>query len=542
MLLPAPSWIPALSVRRAMALRFGAACLVLAAAASAAGVWATAGDRAAQVKAEGQPIADRGDGTYLNPILPGDYPDPSVVRVGHDYYMTNTPGTAVPGLMVWHSRDLVNWRPLGPALTRRLGDVWAPDISWRDGEFTIYFPAFVTDPDGKKRQTNFVITAKDPAGPWSEPVDLRVGGIDPCPVTDEAGRRFLYLSDGAMVGLSPDGKATTGRPVKVYDGWPIPHEWNIECFCLESPKLFRRGKFYYLVSAQGGTAGPSTSHMAVVARSESPAGPWTNMPGNPLLRTRRRSEAWWSQGHGTILEAADGSWWMMYHGYANGFRELGRSTLLVPVEWTADGWPRIPAGVDPGTPLKKPTGENVGHGFPLSDDFAGNVLGPQWRRWGAGEEPDSIRTGGGALRMRARGASAGQGARVTVMPVNHSYEAQVEVEAPAGGEAGLLLVYDGEFFGGLSVRAGKIISYLRGRPWETLEAPGGRIFLRLRAVEHDVELSYGSDGRSWTKLEGGLEMSGYHHETFRTWGTLKIALLAAGEGEAAFRDFRYRGF
>jgi len=528
-------------MRPSSCLPLAVAGLILAASASAVGVRAAADDRADRVKAEAQHVADRGDGTYVNPILPGDYPDPSLVRVGRAYYMTNTPGTAVPGLMVWHSRDLVNWRPLGPALTKSLGDVWAPDISWRDGEFAIYFPAFVTDPDGTKRQTNFVVTAKDPAGPWSEPIDLRVGGIDPCPVTDEAGNKLLYLSGGMMVRLSADGRKTEGRPAKVYDGWPIPPEWNIECFCLESPKLFRRGKYYYIVSAQGGTAGPSTSHMAVVARAETPAGPWTNMPANPLLRTRLRSESWWSQGHGTILEAADGTWWMMYHGYANGHRELGRSPLLVPVEWTADGWPRIPAGTDPGAPLRKPAGENVGHGFPLSDGFEGGALGPQWRRWGAGAASGAIRVDEGALRVRAEGSSAGGGAMATVMPLNRSYETQVEVETPAAAEAGLLLLYDGEFFGGLSVKAGKIVSYLRGRPWETLEAPRRRIVLRLRVVEHDAELSYRSGDGPWTKLEGGLERSGYHHETFRTWGTLKIALFAAGAGSAAFRDFRYRG-
>jgi hypothetical protein len=91
------------------------------------------------------------------------------------------------------------------------------------------------------------------------------------------------------------------------------------------------------VSAQGGTAGPSTSHMIVVARAKSPAGPWENMPSNPLLRTRDRAERWWSQGHGTILEAADGTWWVVYHAFENGYRTLGRQTLLMPIEWTADG-------------------------------------------------------------------------------------------------------------------------------------------------------------------------------------------------------------
>ncbi|MCX6559193.1 MAG: family 43 glycosylhydrolase [Candidatus Aminicenantes bacterium] len=524
--------------------RLAAASLAAGLALTGAAVFsgsAPAADRAARVKAEAQPLADRGNGTYLNPILPGVYPDPSVVRVGSDYYLTNTPGTAVPGLLVWHSRDLVNWRPLGPALTKAVGDVWAPDIGYWKDEFFIYFPALVTDPDGKKRRTNFVITAKDAAGPWSDPIDLRVGGIDPGHVADEAGRRYLYLSDGMMVRLSPDGRRVEGAPVKLYDGWPIPREWNIECMCLESPKLFKRGKFFYLISAQGGTAGPSTSHMIVVARAETPSGPWTNMPGNPLLRTKSRAERWWSQGHGTILEAADGKWWMLYHGYENGFRTLGRSTLLLPVEWTPDGWPRVPTGVDPGGAIRKPTGENVGHGFPLSDPFTAAGLGLPWRRWDASESPDDFQAGGGALRMKARGKSPAEAAILTVMALNHSYETQVEMEAPSSTEAGLLLFYDGQAFGGIGIKDGTATSYLRARPWETLPAPVGRVYLKIRNTAHDVELFIGSDGRTWTKLEGGLEMSGYHHETFRTWGTLKIALFAAGEGTVVFRDFRYLG-
>jgi xylan 1,4-beta-xylosidase len=527
--------------RSTFVLRLAAAGLILAGIAASAGAPRSSDDRAARVKAEAQPVADRGDGTYLNPILPGDYPDPSVVRVGSDYYMVNTPGTAVPGLLVWHSRDLVNWRPLGPALTKPVGDVWAPDIGFWNGEFFIYFPALVADPGGGSRRTNFVITAKDPAGPWSDPIDLRVGGIDPGHIADQAGNRYLYLSDGMMVRLSPDGRKTEGESVKMYEGWPIPAEWNIECMCLESPKLFRRGPFYYIVSAQGGTAGPSTSHMIVVARAVSPAGPWTNMPSNPLLRTRSRAERWWSQGHGTIFEAADGTWWVVYHAYENGFRTLGRSTLLLPVEWTPDGWPRIPAGADPGKPIRKPAGENVGHGFPLSDAFAGPGLGLQWRSRDAKASVATYRTGPDALRIRARGTSAADAAMLTAMALNHSYEAQIEVEAPAGAEAGLLLLYDGRFFGGLAIKAGRVVSYLRGGPWQNVPLASGRAFLKIRNTEHDVELFFGPDGRSWTKLEGGLEMSGYHHETFRTWGTLKIALFAAGEGTAVYRNFRYRG-
>jgi xylan 1,4-beta-xylosidase len=500
----------------------------------------------APVRAERQPVADLGNGRYLNPILAGEYPDPTVARVGADYYMTHTPGPASPGLLVWHSRDLVNWEPLGPALAKTVGDIWAPEIVHRDGLFFIYFPALVREPGASPRRSNFVITAKDPSGPWSDPIDLGVGGIDPGHVVDESGNRYLYLDDGKMAKLSADGLRVTAPPVKVYDGWNIPADWNVECKCLESPKLFRRNRYYYLVSAQGGTAGPSTSHMIVVARSASPTGPWENMPANPLLRTRTRAERWWSQGHGTILEAADGSWWVVYHAFENNFRTLGRQTLLLPVEWSADGWPRIPAGIDPAQDLPKPSGQDVGHGMTLSDGFAAGIPGWQWRWWdvrdGAAWSPSQPSRG--EVHLRARGTGPADAALLTLAPVNHAYEAEVELDVPPGVEAGLLLHYDAENFGGIG--AGNLVlrTFLKGRPLERVARPSnapGRVFLRIRNIEHDVRLSWSADGTTWTAFQTGMEMSGYHHDMLRNWGTLKIALFAAGDGTATFRHFRYRG-
>jgi xylan 1,4-beta-xylosidase len=499
-------------------------------------------DRPARVRAERQPVADQGNGTYTNPILAGEYPDPSVVRVGSDYYLTHTPGQASPGLLVWHSRDLVNWEPLGPALTSYLGDVWAPDIAYLDGLFYIYFPARVRATDGTFRRTSFVITAKDPRGPWSAPVDLKVPGIDPGHIADRQGRRWLYLSDGVMVRLSADGLRAESAPAKVYDGWDIPKTWNIECQCLESPKLFERQGYVYLVSAQGGTAGPSTSHMIVVARAKSPEGPWENMPANPLLRTQRRGERWWSQGHGTMIEAADGSWWVMFHAFENGFRTLGRQTLLLPVEWTVDGWPRMAQGRSTQTHLVKPTGENVGHGMPLSDRFDSTRLGPQWKRWEPGNADGVYAVGQGALRMTARGTTPGEGAMVSLVPANHSYEAQVEVEVAAGVEAGLLLHFDAEHFGGVGVSDGQVQTYILNRSLQREDrAHAGKIVLKIRNTEHDVEFFTSPDGVAWTRLETGVEMSGYHHDVFRNWQTLKVALYATGSGTAVFRNFKYQG-
>jgi len=491
---------------------------------------------------ENQPRADRGDGIYVNPILAGEYPDPSIVRVGRDYYLTHTPGTGVPGLLVWHSRDLVNWRPLGPALRRSFGDVWAPDLVHCRGLFYIYFPARVPDGTGGWRRTNFVTTAADPSGPWSEPVDLNVGGIDPGHIADFDGNRFLYLSGGQMVRLSPDGLRTAGAPRKVYDGWIYPADWNTECLCLESPKLFYRDGFYYLVSAEGGTAGPSTSHMIVVARSESPEGPWENSPLNPLLRTRSRDEKWWSQGHGTIFEAADGSWRVVYHAYENNYRTLGRMTLLMPVEWTAGGWPRIPEGARPDGPLRAPAGgEDMGHGLALSDDFRAAGPGLQWRNSDPDGSGAGIRTSDGGLLLPARGTGAADAALLTCLPANHAYEAEVEVRVPEGAEGGLLLCYGPTRFGGVALRKGEALTYIRASLGERMPFPGDRLWIRVRNTGHDVSFFWSADGRAWTKFEGGTEMSGYHHDGQDGWGTLKIALFAAGRGEVVFRDFRYRG-
>ena len=181
-----------------------------------------------------------------------------------------------------------------------------------------------------------------------------------------------------MASLTHDGLRTDGKLLEVYQGWQYPKDWTVECFCLESPKLIHHGDYYYMISAQGGTDGPSTSHMAVVARSHSPLGPWENSPYNPLIRTWSRSERWWSQGHGTLIDDIEGNWWMLYHAIENNYRSLGRQTLLMPIEWLADGWPQVKDDAISSGKLRKPTGENVGHGMPLSDSFKNEELGLQW--------------------------------------------------------------------------------------------------------------------------------------------------------------------
>ena len=234
------------------------------------------------------------------------------------------------------------------------GSIWAPDLVHVDGRFFIY-TTFVdrARPSGTQFD-NIVMWSDSPEGPWSEPKSLDLFGmIDPGLLVDEEGVRWLYFNKGRVVRMSTDGLSAVGPVQSVYEGWQFPEQWDVECFCLEAPKFARREGYYYMLSAQGGTAGPPTAHMVVVARSKSPTGPWENSPFNPLIRTASADEPWWRQGHGEFTTDAAGNWWMLYTGY-NASAGPGKITLLCPIEWTKCGWPKISEGFDILKPHKKP--------------------------------------------------------------------------------------------------------------------------------------------------------------------------------------------
>lgn len=494
-----------------------------------------------KVRVECQPFSDLSNGYFRNPILAGEYPDPTIVRVGEDYYMTHSSMHAVPGLLVWHSQDLINWKPLDYALRSYVGDVWAPDIVFFNKCFYIYFPAQVRESDGTLRRTNFVIKAEDPSGPWSDPVDLNLGNIDPGHLVDNEGTRWLFLSGGQLVRLDSSGCKTAGEVRKVYDGWPYPEDWDVECKCLESPKLFRKDEYYYMVSAQGGTAGPPTSHMVIAARARSPEGPWENSPYNPILHTEGSLDHWWSQGHASLIDDPGGGWWMVFHGYESGFRTLGRQTLLLPIRWTEDGWPQVQEGFTSSDIMPKSGGHDVGHGLPLSDDFPGPELGLQWRRWDRGTYEDFYTVSPGSLLLDSGGESPADSPLLACFPVNHSYEAEVLVTVPKEGESGIVLWYDEKNYAGISLSEGKIyVHWLWGRSFQGLFGSQS-VYLKIRNKNHSTSFYFSADGRTWMKTEISADLSGFHHNVLGGFRTLKIALFSAGGGKARFEKFRYCG-
>lgn len=526
---------------------------------------------------------------YRNPIVGGDHPDPTILRDGDDFYMTFSPFEAHPGIVIWHSKDLLDWKPLCVALRRFMGSVWAMDLVKHEGRYYIYLPTMST-----RSASVFVIWADRIEGPWSEPVDLNLPGcIDPGHAVGEDGKRYLFLNGIRRVPLSDDGLSVTGPLEHVLEPWRYPADWVVEMFAPEGPKVFRRGKWFYLVSAVGGTAGPATSHMVVVSRSESIHGPWEHCPHNPIARTVSEAEPWWSRGHASLVEGFGGKWWMVYHGYENGFRTLGRQTLLEPVRWTEDGWFEAEGG-DLSRPLPSPlsfagpeererilnsagTSQNTdtadasgalrNAGFPLSDDFSENRLGLQWSLFDpapGGEDrvryvrADTSGSSGCALVLAAAGISPADSAPLTCIVPDRRFCAEVsvtpEVRAGAGVgacgssstgcEAGLLLYYNSRSFAGIGFGKGALDTYGYGYCHEWMRVPmEGKKEIRIRvlSVDNVLTFDYALDGGAWVRHPWQMEVSGMNHNTFGGFTSLKLALFCAGEGSAAFRGFQYAG-
>ena len=335
-------------------------------------------------------VADRGDGTYRNPILYADYSDPDAIRVGDDFYMTASSFDAVPGLPILHSKDLVNWELIGHALLRQPpydvydktqhgNGVWAPAIRYHGGEFYIFYP----DPD----YGIYVVHAKDAAGPWSEPLLIKQakGWIDPCPLWDDDGNAYLVSAMAAsrsgmksvliISRMAPDASKLLDGGVLVFDG----HDTNPT---IEGPKLYKRNGYYYIFAPAGGVP----TGWQLVLRSKHIYGPY-------------ESKIVLAQGHTDVNGPHQGAWvetqtgesWFLHFQDKGPY---GRIVHLEPMKWFAD-WPVI--GSDPthsgtGEPVatfKKP---NVGRTWPVvtppdSDEFNGAVIGPQWQ-WQANPQPN----------------------------------------------------------------------------------------------------------------------------------------------------------
>lgn len=340
-------------------------------------------------------------GEFRNPILSGYYPDPSLTRVGDEFYLVNSSFTHYPGLPVFRSGDLVNWLQIGNAIDRKgpfdfnglavSRGIFAPDISHHDGRY--YIVSTCVDCGG-----NFVITAENPAGPWSDPSWLGFEGIDPS-IYWEGESAFIVNNGAPEEPPRYEGhraiwiqafdwknlKMTGRRSVLINGGVDISRNpiW------IEGPHVFNKDGVYYLTAAEGGTG---DQHSQTIFRSEKLWGPYTPADHNPILTQRDldpgRPDPVTSAGHAKFVELPNGDWWATFlatRPYGPDEYNIGRETFLLPVTW-ADGWPVI---LPPGAPipytLPRPALPEDSRSMPsLSGDFSyvesfdGDRLGPEW--------------------------------------------------------------------------------------------------------------------------------------------------------------------
>ena len=458
---------------------------------------------------------------YQNPIILGFHPDPSICRVGSDYYLVTSSFEYFPGVPIFHSRDLIHWKQIGHCLTRasqlplqKAGSsrgIFAPTLRHHGGTFYMV----TTNVSGGG---NFYVTAKDPAGKWSEPVWLQEkggGGIDPSLFFDDDGKVYFTREGNGeqggiyQCGLDINHGKLLDEPQLIWSGtggiWP------------EGPHLYKIGHFYYLMIAEGGTG---YEHMETIARSKSPNGPFEACPHNPIL-THKKSPGHPIQatGHADLVQAKDMSWWMVFLGIrpqGGKFHHLGRETFLAPVSWDNDGWPVVNGKGTVELSMTAPSiPQNPWKADPARDDFNSGALNLCWNflrnpdegNWTLSDRSGWLRIKGTLVSLNQEGSPAFVGRR------QENFKCKVSAlmefsPREEGQEAGLVVRANEKFHYDLVVSKvnGKRQIFLRTTVKGQAHVSGqrnledGPVTLCVHAKEDHYEFLYGVQGKSLQSL------------------------------------------
>ncbi|MFV0416048.1 MAG: glycoside hydrolase family 43 protein [Chthoniobacterales bacterium] len=495
-----------------------------------------------------------------NPIIPGFNPDPSFVRVGEDYYIVNSTFEWFPGVPVHHSRDLVNWRLIGHILTRReqldlrgipnSGGVWAPSMSYYDGQFWLIYTNVRCWGNGQpfKDIGIYLTTATDILGPWSDPVTLNSVGFDPSLFHDDDGRKWLInlawdfrkgrFRFGGIVAQEYDHtkRRLVGQQHKIFE------KPNI---LIEGPNIYKHDGWYYLMLAEGGT---EWNHGISAARSRNILGPYEADPQASVITSRDNPDLLLQKaGHGEIVQTPAGEWYLAHlasrplrlspeesplkspEGVRTGWVcPLGRETCIQKVEWQ-DGWLRLAGGgAEPKTEWPAPAGlpESPCPPLPERDDFDTSSLDVNWSAPRTPVEKSwlSLTERPGWLRLRGRDSLSSLFHQSLIAKrltnLRCTAETCIEFEPEDFTQmAGLICYYDTCQYYYLRIthdeKLGKVLGIvLRDDAVydELLEtqvaiADWPQIFLRVEINHADLQFSASSNGENWQKIGSRLDMA-----------------------------------
>ncbi len=508
-------------------------------------------------------ITPRTEQQFYNPILPGFYPDPSIAGLNGDYYLVNSSFAYFPGVPLFHSRDLTHWTQIGSVLDRRSQlnldsagmsrGLYAPTIRYNAGNATWYMITTLVDRGG-----NFYVTARNPAGPWSDPVWLReIDGIDPSFFFDDNGKAYV-VNNGPPIGTPrynghraiwiqefdvASGKVTGPRSLIVNGGVDLSKNpiW------IEAPHIFKRNGLYYLICAEGGTA---DQHSEVVFRSDKPMGPYASFVGNPILTQRHLGEQRpypvTSTGHADFVQAANGQWWAVFLGtrpYALDTYNTGRETYMLPVKWVND-WPVILTGNDivpyalAGPAMQGEARTSLSGGqyvmgsgnFTVRDDFNERTLPLYWQtiRGPAGSWLD-LTSSPGALTLVPRAAGFEAASQPSFVArrqqhLNATVTTAVRYVPPRiGDKAGLVAFQNDEFYFFLAVArsdSGVVVEVERhgNRRGAAAadrvlaahvidKAPDAPVLLRMQSHGGSYDFAYSVRDGVWVNLVTGADGS-----------------------------------
>ncbi|MCI0355629.1 MAG: family 43 glycosylhydrolase [Acidobacteria bacterium] len=492
------------------------------------------------------------EATYSNPVLAGDFPDPSVIRVGDEYWATTTSSEWAPHFPLLRSRDLVNWQlaghvfPSGPPRWSA-GNYWAPEMARHSGRFLIYYTA---------RQRGgplcvAVASSDQPGGPYLDHGPLvcqEMGSMGGAPVNDENGRLYLlWKEDGNRRNkptpiwaqpLDSSGTRLVGSKKRLIRN-DAPWERNL----VEAPFVVRRNGWFYLFYSGNACCGQQCSYALGVARSRRLLGSWKKNPANPILAG---NGAWKCPGHGSVVTDAGGRDFLLYHAYrADDFNYVGRQGLLDQITWTA-GWPVINRGQGPSARAAFPLGAAQQKPGFLFDDFSAEGLREGWQ-WPIENRPNvslgGRREPGLILSPLSSVATDVLGAVLARGPSTGDYVATTLVDTPGlayGAVAGLAAYGDSGNAAGVAYGGGKITVWKRFRKQhvilESLDFPGtGELRLRMTArAGHRFQFAVSRDGVTWQAV--GEELEG---DYLPPWDRgVRIALTCGGAQGASAR-FRW---